>query len=44
MDCRDAKIKALNYTGDPMYPWAEKSSMMMPSWSTIDELKNLRYL
>lgn len=44
LDCQDAKIKALNFVGDPMYPWAEKSSMMMSSWGTVPELKNLRYL
>ena len=35
-ECLENGIKAINFVGEDIYPWCEKSDIMMRGWSLID--------
>jgi 5'(3')-deoxyribonucleotidase len=43
VQCETNHIKALNFVGDPMYPWCEDSSLALASWRDLDIDKYLPY-
>jgi 5'(3')-deoxyribonucleotidase len=34
-DCLDKNVAAVNFIGDPMYPWCEESIISVRSWKTV---------
>ena len=34
-DCMDVKIAAVNFIGDPVYPWCEESTISVKTWKSV---------
>jgi hypothetical protein len=42
-DCMDEKIGAINFIGDPVYPWCEETTISVRSWRLVcDTLRESR--
>jgi hypothetical protein len=42
-DCLNEKISAINFIGDPMYPWCHESTISVKSWRLVcDTLRESR--
>ena len=42
-DCMAQKIAAVNFIGDPVYPWCEETTISVRSWKTVcDTLREIR--
>jgi 5'(3')-deoxyribonucleotidase len=39
-DCRDSKILALNFIGDPVYPWCYENKFSMKTWKQVNDTLN----
>jgi len=39
-DCRDLKIGAINFIGDPVYPWCYENTFSMKTWKQVNDTLN----
>jgi hypothetical protein len=43
IECEGEHIKGINYIGDPVYPWCEKTSLSVHNWDEVTGIvSNLR--